>query len=257
MAKRSKKKNPNLLTQKQKEDILFNQNLDLKKKGWDIRLNITLGIAIGIFLLAFLVLPAFNMNFSSTLSELVGSSEISAEDDASLGVTINMSLLSFLTAGASGSKDALEYLANHADGGIEPTVIYEAFKKKVSAQDVKTLGDAYMLLLIISIVLLVSWIIFLSAVCVKRRRGEDGAFLLVATVFFAVMSIVQWIVFLAVGIAGADKGQLQPHIASYLIMACGISVIAVYGVYRAKIKKLKSERRETPAVEGTKQYDMS
>ncbi len=46
MAKRSKKKNPNLLSEKQRADLRHNQELDEKKRKLDLKLNITLGIVI-------------------------------------------------------------------------------------------------------------------------------------------------------------------------------------------------------------------
>ncbi|MDE6189562.1 MAG: hypothetical protein K2G37_04690 [Clostridia bacterium] len=244
MAKRSKKKNPNILTKRQKEDVLFNQNLDAQKKVWDIRLNVTMGIVIAVFLLAFLILPALNMNFTTMLSEL--SSEVSSDEDMEFAVTIDMSLLSFLTAGAGGYKDAVEYLADHTGTGMDKSITYPIFMKKMTAQDVEMLNSAYVTLLILAIVMIVCWILLFSAVCSNRKKNGDGKFLFLSVAVFAALCIAQWLIFLAVGIASVSKGQIQPHIASYLILGCGISVAAVYGTYRAKVKKLNRQRREVP-----------
>lgn len=245
MAKRSKKKNPNALTNQQKADILFNKSLDTKKKGLDIRLNITLGIVVGICIIAFLIMPAINMNFSSQLSEFLGT-EIDAENDTTLGITVNMSFLNFLTAPAGGYDSPVKYLSEHTNSSINTTVIYSAFTQKMTKEDEQMLASAYTAILIISVIWLVSWFIWFCSICTNRKKNKDGAFMLIASIVFIATSIIQWIAFVIVGGVSAGKAQMQPHIASYLIMAGAVAVAVVYGLYRAKVKKLDKERREVP-----------
>ena len=241
MAKRSKKKNPNALSKQQKEDILFNQSLDGKKSKLDLKLNITLGIVIGVFFLSFLILPTLNMNFTSTLSELSGQV---VEEDADFSVTIDMSFLSFLTAGAGGYTDAVQYLADHTGTGLDMSIIYPMFMKKLTAQAVQPLNSVYVFILILSIIAVISWIILTAVTCKYRKKNRDGKFMLISVAVFCALCIAQWLVFIAVGIASADKGQIQPHIASYLIMGCGVALATVYGVYKSKVNKLNAQRRK-------------
>ncbi|MDE5548863.1 MAG: hypothetical protein K2J13_01280, partial [Clostridia bacterium] len=123
---------------------------------------------------------------------------------------------------------------------------YGAFSQMVTKQDEQMLTSSYVLILIISVLWLVSWAVWLSAICVNRKKNKDGAFLLLSSIVFIVLSIAQWIVFIVIAIASASKAQIQPHIASYLIMAGAVAVAVVYGLYRSKVKKLNKERREVP-----------
>lgn len=248
MAKRSKKKNPNALTSQQKADIIFNKTLDDKKKGLDVRLNITLGIVVGLCIIAFLLMPVVNMNFSGKLSELTGAELSEGEKDTALGVTVNMSFLNFLTAPAGGYDGPIRYLSEHTNTKINSSILYAVFSSKVTEEDEQMLGNAYTMFLIISILWLVSWTLWFCAICVSRKKNKDGAFLLSSSIAFISLSLAQWLAFVIVAIASAEKAQIQPHIASYLIMAGAVAVAAVYGLYRSKVKKLNKARRNVPVV---------
>ncbi|MDE5990207.1 MAG: hypothetical protein K2H36_01335 [Clostridia bacterium] len=246
MAKRSKKKNPGALTNQQKADILFNKTLDVKKKGLDIRLNVTIGIVVALCLLAFLIMPAINMNFSSALSDILGTTMESDEENPTIGVTVNMSFLNFLTAPSGGYDNAVDYIAENTNSSISPLLIKSAFTQMMTKEDTQMLNSAYIMILIVSALWLASWLLWFCAVCVNRKNNKDGLFLLISSIVFIALSIAQWIMFLAVGIASAGKAQIQPHIASYLIIAGAIAVATVYGLYRVKIKKINKERRAVP-----------
>ena len=249
MAKRSKKKNPNALTAKQKADVIFNQALDKKKKGLDIRLNITFGIVVGLCIIAFLIMPVVNMNFSSSLSDILGSEIDLGEEDSQIGVTVNMSFLNFLTAPLGGYKSVAEYLSTHTSSSINSSVLLSAFETMMTKEDAKLLNDAYIMILIVAVIWLVSWLMWLIAVCVNRKSNKDNAFLFITSIIFIAVSIAQWAIFIAIAISSAGKAQIQPHIASYLIMAGAVAVAVVYGLYKAKIKKINKQRREVPTNE--------
>ena len=244
MAKRSKKKNPNALTSQQKADLLFNKALDDKKKSLDTRLNITVGIIVALCIIAFLLMPAVNINFSGQLSDIL---KIDLEEDATIGVTINMSFLDFLTAPA-GYDSPVKYLAEHTDSSIDKSLMYEAFSQIVTKADEKMLSDAYALILTVTILWLVSWVVWFLAVCINRKKNKDGVFLRASSIAFIALSILQWIVFIVVAIASASKAQIQPHISSYLIMASGVTLAVVYGLYISKVKRLNKERRDVPQI---------
>ncbi|MDE7216194.1 MAG: hypothetical protein K2O08_05250 [Clostridia bacterium] len=243
MAKRSKKKNPNALTQQQKADIQFNKTLDLKKTALDIRLNIALGIVVGLCIIAFLIMPALNMNFSSALSEILDYEIQEAEDDPTFAITVNMSMLDFLTASSGGYEDAIDYISKNTNSSIDPQIISAAFAQKITTEDINMLKDAYTVALIISALWLLSWVVLLCAVCAYRSKNKDGVFLLLSVAAFALVSAIQWIVFVIVGAASAGRAGIQPHIASYLILASAITATVVYGLYRKKIKKINGQRK--------------
>ena len=242
MAKRSKKKNPNALTSQQKADLLFNKTLDEKKKGLDKRLNITLGIVVGLCILAFLLMPTVNINLSSQLSDLY---DTEGGEDTNLAVTVNMSFLDFLTAPA-GYDSPIRYLSEHTGSTVNSTLIYSAFSQIVTKAEEKMLDDAYALILTIAILWLVSWAVWLLAICISRRKNKDGIFLCASGIAFIALSIAQWIAFVIIAIASVGKAQIQPHIASYLIMASGVTLAVVYGLYRSKVKRLNKARRAVP-----------
>ncbi|MBD5085943.1 MAG: hypothetical protein HDT32_00980 [Clostridiales bacterium] len=242
MAKRSKKKNPNALTSQQKADLLFNKALDDKKKSLDIRLNITVGIAVALCIIAFLLMPVININFSGQLSDIL---KMDLEEDATVGVTVNMSFLDFLTAPA-GYDSPIQYLSEHTNSDINSSVIYGAFSQIVTNADEKMLNDAYVLILTVAIIWLASWVVWFLAICINRKKNKDGLFLRVSSIAFIALSILQWIVFIVVAIASASKAQIQPHISSYLIMASGVTLSVVYGLYISKVKRLNKERKDVP-----------
>lgn len=246
MAKRSKKKNPNLLTESQKADIRFNESLDIKKKELDIRLNITMGIVVGLCLLAFLVMPAVNMNFSGSLSDILGS-QVELEEDTQMSVTVNMSFIDFLTAPAGGYENALRYLAEHTDSDINVDLIYAAFQSQVTPDETEMLGQAYTVALAGTVILLISLIVFTVAVAVMRHNKKDGLFLILSSTLFIAIGIIQWIIFLAVGLGASSKGLIQPHIAAYIVLAAAVTLAVVYGLYRKKVKRLNSQRRQVPS----------
>ena len=243
MAKRSKKKNPNALTKQQRADIQFNKTLDMKKNAWDTRLNIVLGITVGLCLLAFLIMPAINMNFSSSLSEILDMEIEENEENPKFAVTVSMSMLDFLTASFGGYENAVDYLSKNTDSSIDPQIIKAAFEQKITKQEANMLGDAYIASAIVSAVTLISWIILLIAVCVCRSKKKDGIFLLLSVAVFTVISAIQWILFVITGAASAPKAAIQPHIGSYLILAASITATVVYCLYRKKVKKLNGERK--------------
>lgn len=243
MAKRSKKKNPNALTQQQKADIQFNKTLDAKTKALDIRLNIVLGIVAGLCILAFLVMPALNMNFSSALSEILDVEIEENEEDPTFAVTVNMSMLDFLTASLGGYESVIDYLSKNTGSSIDENVIRSAFEQKIIKDEISMLRQAYTVALILSAAWLLSWIVFLIAICVYRKSNKDGIGLVISAAVFALLSAASWIMFVAVGAASAGKASIQPHIGSYLILAAAVTLIVVYALYRKKIKKINRQRK--------------
>ena len=141
MAKRSKKKNPNALSEQQKADIRHNQTLDLKKEKLDKKLNITVGIVIAIAAIALLLLPALNMNFSGSLKDLLGDA-IAEGEDQEMAVALDMTYFDFLFAMTKGYKDSIEYIVNSNSSGIGATVLYNAFMLKVTQEDIDMLDSA-------------------------------------------------------------------------------------------------------------------
>ncbi|MDE6474936.1 MAG: hypothetical protein K2L70_07550 [Clostridia bacterium] len=248
MAKRSKKKNPNALSEQQKADIRFNQTLDLEKHRLDKKLNITIGIVVAIAAIALLLLPALNLNFSGSLSEFLGGL-VTEESDQELSVALDMTYFDFLFAMTKGYKDSIEYIANSNSSGIGATIVYNAFMMKVTQKDIDLLDVAYIVSFILTILLFVSLIAFIVITIVKRSKKSDGISFLTAVIIFSALAIAQWILFVAVGIVSAGRGQIQPHIASYLLLAGAITLCSVYGVYRNKVKKLNGQRKPVEEIQ--------
>lgn len=251
MAKRSKKKNPNLLSEKQKADIRHNQQLDLAKDKLDKKLNITIGIVIAVAVISFLLLPTLNLNFSGSLSEILGDL-VSEENDQNMEVVVNMSSLDILFAMTKGYKDSIEYIVNKNSSGIGATIMDQAFRMKATEQDIEMLDFAYIVSFILAIIFFISLVIFILITVLKRTKKADSLSFMISAIIFSALAILQWIFFVCVGIASADKGQIQPHIASYLLFAAGITLISVYGVYRNKVKKLNSQRKPVEIVQQDK-----
>jgi len=243
MAKRSKKKNPNMLTERQKADIRHNEALDKKKKSLNIRLNIALGIVLGVSIFAFLVLPALNMNFSSYLSEIVGGDMITEENDTQMGVTVDMTFIDILTALTQSPKDSVDYISKNNDSSISSDIVYNAFMVMMTDDDVRMLDKAYVVSLALAALTLAACVILLLGVSVTRGKNRNGIALAVCIWLFSAASALQWLFFVAVGIASAGRGQIQPHIASWLIFVGGAAVAVVYTVFCAKVKKLDADRR--------------
>ena len=251
MAKRAKKKNPSALSEKQKADIRFNQELDLKKDKLDKKLNITVGVVIAVVVIAFLLLPALNMNFSGSLSDFLGDL-VSQENDQNMEVALDMTYLDILFAMTKGYSNSIEYIANSNASGIGATLIYNAFMTKVTQEDIDMLDGAYIVSFILAILLIIALLLLLVITIIKRRKNADGVSFLTAVILFSALAIAQWILFIAVGIASAGRGQIQPHIASYLLFAGAVTLCSVYGVYRNKVKKLKGQRKPVEDIQQDK-----
>lgn len=242
MAKKAKKKTPNFINEAQKADIRHNKALELKKKSLDIKLNITLGIVIGAVFVMFLFLPTLNMNFSGSLSEFLGNM-IQEENDQTMGITVNMTFIDILFAMTKGYSNSIEYIAANNSSDISPTILKTAFAMKATKEEIKALDGAYIVSFVLAILLFLSMIVLLAVTAIKRRKNQDGVSLSIAVALFSAFAILQWIVFLAVGIGAASKGQIQPHIASYSILAAAVALSAVYGAYKSKVKKIEADKR--------------
>ncbi len=251
MAKRSKKKNPNALSEQQKADIRYNQTLDFKKDKLDKKLNITIGIVIAVAAVALLLLPALNMNFSGSLSEFLGDL-ITEENDQELSVVLDMTYFDFLFAMTRGYKNSIEYIANSNSSGIGASILYNAFMTKVTQKDIDLLDSAYIASFIMTILLFVSIIVLIIITIVKRTKKVDGISFLTAVIIFSALAVGQWIFFVAVGVASVGRGQIQPNIASYLLLAGAITLCSVYGVYRSKVKKLNGQRKPVEEIQQDK-----
>ncbi|MDE7208898.1 MAG: hypothetical protein K2O31_03365 [Clostridia bacterium] len=251
MAKRSKKKNPNALSEQQKADIRHNQALDLHKDKLDKKLNIAIGIVIAVAVIALLLLPALNMNFSGSLSEFLGGL-VTEENDQEMSVTLDMTYFDFLFAMSKGYKNSIEYIANSNSSGIGATILYNAFMMKVTQEDIDLLDSAYIVALVLTILLFVSLISFIVVTIVKRTKKSDGILFMSAVIIFSIFAIAQWIFFIAVGIASAGRAQIQPNIASYLLCAAAVTLCSVYGVYRNKVKKLNGQRKPVENIQQDK-----
>lgn len=248
MAKRSKKKNPMLLSSKDKENIEFNNSLDKQKNLWGKKLNITLGIVIGVVFLCLILLPVFNMSFTSSLSALVGSTEL--EEDADFTMVTVMSFLDILTALAGGYEDSIQYIAHNNDSGMSANIADELFRKFVENEniDIKMLDNAYYVSLFITIAAIIVFVLFVIIVSVYRSKNKDGIMLGISIVLMFAISMIQFLFFAIVGLSAADKGELQPHIGSYFMLFAGTTIFVVYIIYRIKIKKLNNQYRQVPAI---------
>lgn len=246
MAKRSKKKNPMLLSGKDRENIEFNNSLDKQKNLWGKKLNITLGIVIGVVFLCLILLPVFNMSFTRSLSALVGSTEL--EEDADFTMVTVMSFLDILTALAGGYEDSIQYIAHNNDSGMSADIADELFRKFVTSEDIEMLNNAYYVSLFITIAAIIVFVLFVIIVSVYRSKNKDGIMLGISIVLMFAISMIQFLFFAIVGLSAADKGELQPHIGSYFMLFAGTTIFVVYIIYRIKIKKLNNQYRQVPAI---------
>lgn len=242
MAKRSKKKNFDTLSNQQREILRHNKTLDLEKGKWDKKLNITVAIVIAVAVIAFLLLPMLNMNFTGSLSDFLGDL---VTEDKTMSIEANMSAIDFLFAMTKGYSNSIEYIAkSSADStGFGPDLIYEAFLMKVTQEDIDMLDNAYIMAFILCILLFIAVILLIVVTSIKRSKKQDGKLLLASVIIFSALAILQWIFFVAVGIASASRGQIQPHIGSYLMLASAVTLCVVYGVYRRKVKRLDEQRK--------------
>lgn len=244
MAKRSKKKNPSLLSVKDRENIEFNNSLDMQKTAWGKKLNITLGITIGVIFLCLLLLPVFNMSFTRSLKDIVGDYE--GLEDTDYTMVTQLSFLDILTALAGNYSDSIDYIANNNDSGMDAGIAEDLFRKFVTNEDIEMLNGAYYASLVIAIVAMAIFVVFVITVAVYRSKGKDGAWLFLSTIIMSAISIIQFVFFVIIGAKAADKGELQPHIGSYFMLFAGITLLTVYIVYRTKIGKLNRQYRQVP-----------
>lgn len=246
MAKRSKKKNPMLLSSKDRENIEFNNSLDKQKNLWGKKLNITLGIVIGVVFLCLILLPVFNMSFTRSLSDLVGSTE--GEEDTDFTMVTEMSFLDILTALAGGYEDSIQYIAHNNDSDMSADIADDLFRKFVTSEDIEMLDNAYYVSLFITIAAIIVFVLFVIIVSVYRSKNKDGIMLGISIVLMFAISMIQFLFFVIVGLSAADKGELQPHIGSYFMLFAGTTIFVVYIIYRMKIKKLNNQYRQVPAI---------
>lgn len=246
MAKRSKKKNPMLLSSKDRENIEFNNSLDKQKNLWGKKLNITLGIVIGVVFLCLILLPVFNMSFTRSLSDLVGSTE--GEEDTDFTMVTEMSFLDILTALAGGYEDSIQYIAHNNDSDMSADIADDLFRKFVTSEDIEMLDNAYYVSLFITIAAIIVFVLFVIIVSVYRSKNKDGIMLGISIVLMFAISMIQFLFFAIVGLSAADKGELQPHLGSYFMLFAGTTIFVVYIIYRIKIKKLNNQYRQVPAI---------
>ena len=252
MAKRAKKKNPNALSNQQKENLRHNQALDLQIGKLDKKLNITVAVVIAVVVISFLLLPLLNMNFSGSLKEFLGDL---VSEDQTMNIEVNMSALDFLFAKTKGYSNSIEYIAksNAEDSGLGADILYNAFLTKVTQEDIDMLDNAYIFAFVLCILLLIALIALVVIMAIKRSKKQDGVSLLTSIIAFSVLAFIQWIFFVAVGIASAGKGQIQPHIGSYFLLAGAVTLCVVYGLYRKKVKKLNGQRKPVEDIQKDKE----
>ncbi|MDE6211300.1 MAG: hypothetical protein K2G42_04960, partial [Clostridia bacterium] len=141
---------------------------------------------------------------------------------------------------------------NINSSGIGATILYNAVMLMVTQEDIDLLDSAYIVALVLTILLFVSLISFIVVTIVKRTKKSDGILFMSAVIIFSIFAIVQWIFFIAVGIASAGRAQIQPNIASYLLCAAAVTLCSVYGVYRNKVKKLNGQRKPVENIQQDK-----
>ena len=105
------------------------------------------------------------------------------------------------------------------------------------------LDKSYVIAFILCILLFIAIVAFVVITAVKRSKKQDGVALMISIIVFSALAFIQWILFVAVGIASAGRGQIQPHIGSYLLVAAAITMCVVYALYRSKVKKLNGQRK--------------
>lgn len=247
MAKRSKKKNPNLLTSKDRENIEFNKSLDAQKKSWDKKLNITVGIMVGVLFVCLVILPALNMSFTRSLSDIVGETE--GQEDTDFTMVTQLSFLDILTALAGGYEDSIDYIAHNNNSGMNADIAANLFRSLVTQEDIDMLDNAYRVSLIITLVAMLVLILFVVCVSVYRSKNKDGILFLISLFVMSAISVVQFVFFAIVGIMAQDKGQIQPHIGSYFMLFAGITLAVVYIIYRRAVGKINRQYRQIPSTE--------
>lgn len=239
----AKKKKFNALSAEVKANIRHNQALEEKKKGLDKRLNITLGVVIGVLFIAFLLLPALSMNFSGSLKDYLGDL---IQEDKSIEVACNMSFVDILFAMTKGHENSIDYIVNNNSSGISASMLEIAFMSKVTNAEIRQFDMAYIASFVIAIALFVAMAVLVIITAIKRSKNKCGIFFFITVVMLDVLAALQWILFLAVGISASGKGYIQPHIASYLILAGSIALTAVYAVYLGKVRKINLGKKQVP-----------
>lgn len=252
MAKRAKKKNPNALSNQQKEIARHNQALDLAVGKLDKKLNITVAVVIAVAMISILLLPLLNLNFSGSLKEFLGDL---VSEDQTMSIEVNMSAFDFLFAKTKGYSNSIEYIAkSNADSiGMSADILYNAFLMKVTREDIDMLDNAYIFAFILCILLFIAIFAFVVITSIKRSKKQDGVLFIMSAIIFSALAMIQWIFFVAVGIASAGKGQIQPHIGSYLLFSGAIALCVVYGLYREKVKHLNRQRKSVDDIQKDKE----
>ena len=105
---------------------------------------------------------------------------------------------------------------------------------------------AYIASFVIAIALFAAMAILVTVTAIKRSKNKCGISFFITVVLLDVLAALQWILFLAVGISASGKGYIQPHIASYLILAGSIALTAVYAVYLNKVRKINLGKKQVP-----------
>lgn len=241
----AKKKKFNSLSAEVKANIRHNQALEEKKKGLDKRLNITLGIVIGVLFIAFLLLPALSMNFSGSLKDYLGDL-VPEGEDKSIEVACNMSFVDILFAMTKGHENSIDYIVNNNSSGISASMLKVAFMSKVTNAEIRQFDMAYIASFVIAIALFAAMAVLVTVTAIKRSKNKCGISFFITVVLLDVLAALQWILFLAVGISASGKGYIQPHIASYLILAGSIALTAVYAVYLNKVRKINLGKKQVP-----------
>lgn len=233
MAKRSKKKNPNRSTIRQREVFAYNNALQTQQKEWQLKLNITIAVVVAVLFISFILLPVVNLTFSS--ADLNGAQQIT---DEPIELVVNMSFLDILTALAGGYEDSISYIANNNNMSFSASIIEGFIRKSITQEDIDGLDMAYVVSLVVAIIMLISMVLLLIAVSILRRNKKDNIWLALSIFFMSIMSIVQWILYVAIGIQAMGRGQIQPHIGSYLTMFAGITMAVVYIIFKSRMVKL-------------------
>lgn len=246
MSKRSKKKNPSVLTAKDRENIEFNAALDRQKAVWVKKFNITLAVVMSVVFVCILLLPVFSMSFTRSLKDLIGDAaeELDESEGEDFTMVTSMSFLDFLTALAGGYEDSVSYIAANNNSGIDSSVVDTVFRNFVSQDEVEEFNRAYYVAFALAIALLAVYIINVATVSVYRSKGKDSVILAIFFALLSALSVAQWIFFVIVGAGAADKGQLQPHIGSYFLLFAGITLMTVYIIQRVKIGRINRQYRE-------------
>lgn len=233
MAKRSKKKNPNRSTIRQREILAYNNALQTQQKEWQLKLNITIAVVVAVLFISFILLPVVNMTFSNSIS--LGETSESSQD---IELVVDMSFLDILTALAGGYEDSISYIVANNNEGMSGNLVENVFRQMVTQEDIDGLDMAYVVSLVVTIIMLVSMVLLLIAVSILRRNKKDNIWLALSIFFMSIMSIVQWVLFVAIGIQAMGRGQIQPHIGSYLTMFAGITMAVIYIIFKSRMVKL-------------------